>query len=133
MAGSSGRTRTTRSRGTAGEGSVVVIAGTVSPSAPRPDRAAGAAPTSRGSEAQRRLQVVDPAGALPRQLLVVAAEVTVGGRLLVDRPAQVEVADDGRGTQVEDVVDGRGDPGRVDGRRAERLDEHRDRAGHADG
>ena len=40
-------------------------------------------------------------GALPREVVVVAAEVAVRGGLRVDRPAQVEVAQDRRRAQVE--------------------------------
>jgi hypothetical protein len=45
----------------------------------------------------------------PGQGDVVAAEVAVGGSLPVDGPAQVQVADDGAGAQVEVLLDQRGD------------------------
>ena len=38
--------------------------------------------------------------AFPGELDVIPAKVTVGGRLAVDRAAQVQVADDGAGAQV---------------------------------
>ena len=59
-----------------------------------------------------RRSVVHPRGRLPGELLVGAPEVAVGGGPPVDRPAQVEVADDRRRPQVEQLVDGRRDPRR---------------------
>ena len=56
------------------------------PSGERPER----------SEPERGPQVVHPRRGLPRELLLGAAEVAVGRRLLVDRAAQLEVAGDGR-------------------------------------
>src|SRR4029453_8100735 len=67
-------------------------------------RPAGPGGPAACSESQRGLEVVDPARLLPGELLVAATEVPVRGGLLVDRPAQVEVADDCRGTQVEDLL-----------------------------
>src|SRR4051812_13657475 len=84
-------------------------------------------------QTERRLEVVELVGDLPRELLVGPPEVTVGGGALVDGPAQVEVANDGRGAQVEDVLHGLLDAARVDGFGAERLDHDRDGPGHADG
>ena len=55
----------------------------------------------RGAEPGGRPQRVGPVGALPGEVVVLAAEVAVGGGLLEDRPAQVEVADDGARPQVE--------------------------------
>ena len=46
-------------------------------------------------------QRVGPVGPLPGEVLVGAAEVAVGGGLLVDRPVQVEVAAEGARAQVE--------------------------------
>src|SRR5262245_1915291 len=100
MAGSSGRTRTTR---------------------PAERFADGAAERAETSEAESTLEVVDPRGLLPAELLVAAAEVAVGRGALVDRPAQLEVAQDRGGPQVEHVADGRGDLRRVDGLGAEGL------------
>ncbi len=48
------------------------------------------------SQAERRTQLGHPVGLLPREVAV-TAEVAVGGGLAVDRPAQVEVAQDGGG------------------------------------
>ena len=44
-------------------------------------------------------------GPLPGRVQIVAPEVPVGCRRLVDRPAQIEVADDRTGTKVEVLVD----------------------------
>ena len=52
-----------------------------------------------------RLERVDPVGALPGELGELTTEVAVGSGLGVDRPKQVEVADDCGGTQVEDLAD----------------------------
>ena len=46
-------------------------------------------------------QVVDAVGPLPRKVELRASEVAVGGGLAIDRPAQVEGADDGARSQVE--------------------------------
>src|SRR5262245_9845624 len=89
-------------------------------------RPAGPGPPAACSESQRGLEVVDPARLLPGELLVAATEVPVCGGLLVDRPAQVEVADDCRRTQVEDLLHRSGDRARVDRGGAEGLDENRD-------
>ena len=51
-------------------------------------------------------------GALPREVVVVAAEVAVGGGLLVDRTPQVEIAQDRRRAQVEVLADEPLDDGR---------------------
>src|SRR5580692_9472218 len=56
------------------------------------------------SESEGGPQVVHPGGGLPRELLLRATEVAVGRRLLVDGAAQVEVARDGRGAQVEQLA-----------------------------
>src|SRR4051794_21341390 len=66
------------------------------------------------SEAEGALDVVELGGALPGELFLGAPEVSVGRGALVDRLAQVEVADDGRRPQVEDVLHGAADLGRVD-------------------
>src|SRR5438874_11002244 len=89
--------------------------------------------TARRSETQRSLDVVELAGALPGELFLGAPEVAVGGRALVDRLAQVEVADDRCRPQVEHVLYGLADLERIDGLGPERLDHHRHGAGHADG
>src|SRR5436190_16286659 len=84
-------------------------------------------------QVQRRLEVVELVGDLPGELLVAAAEVTVGGGALVDGPAQVEVADDGGRAEVENLLHALRDLGGVDRLGAERLHHHRDGPGHADG
>src|SRR3954447_5975086 len=72
-------------------------------------------------------------GPLPGEAVALdAAEVTVGGGPLVDRPAQLKVAHDRTGAQVEVLVDQLGDPGLPDLLGAERLDQQRQRAGDAD-
>src|SRR6266576_3099922 len=52
--------------------------------------------------------LVDP---LPGEVVIVAAEVPVGGRLLVDRPVQLELLAEGARAQVEVLVDEARDPG----------------------
>src|SRR5215216_5703807 len=47
--------------------------------------------------------------ALPGELDIVAAEVTIGSGLLIDRLTQVQVTDDRAGAQVEEFVDESGD------------------------
>src|SRR5438552_2685408 len=84
------------------------------------------------SEAEGALDVVDLGGALPGELLLGAPEVAVGGRALVDGLAQVEVADDRRRPQVDDLLHGAADLQRVDGLSAEGLHHHRYRPGDAD-
>src|SRR5262245_30509501 len=84
-------------------------------------------------DAERALQVTDAGGVLPGEVLVLTTEVTVGGGLLVDRPAQLEVADDGGRAEVEHVAHGVADLGGVDLLAPEGLDEHRHRLGDADG
>src|SRR2546422_5644681 len=88
--------------------------------------------TPRSSEPESALDVVELGHALPGELLLGAPEMAVGGRALVDGLAQVEIADDGRGPQVEDLLDAGGDLGGVDGLGAEGLDHHRHRARHTD-
>src|SRR4051794_3791591 len=82
----------------------------------------------KGSETEHRLQVVDLVGLLPGESAVVTgtAEVPVGGRTPEDRPAEVEMVEDGGGPQIEHVFHRVDDLGRVDLLGAERLDHHRD-------
>ena len=54
-------------------------------------------------------QGVGLAGLLPGEVVVLAAEVAVGGGLLVDRPVQVQLLAEGARTQVEVLVDQLGD------------------------
>src|SRR5689334_5587488 len=101
MAATSGTTRTTRGAGPA--------ANCVALDRPGP------------SEPELAPEVVEPGGVLPGEFLVLAAEVAVGGGSPVDGTAQVEGFDDGRRAEVEDLVDGRLDPRRIDGLGAEGL------------
>ena len=57
--------------------------------------------SARSSQAGLAAQQLGLVGALPGEVVVAAPEVAVGGRLAVDGPPQVEVADDGRRAQVE--------------------------------
>ena len=52
------------------------------------------------------LELVDLVGALPRELDVDAAEVTVCGGLRVNRALEVKLVDDRGGTQVEHLAHG---------------------------
>ena len=71
--------------------------------------------------------------ALPREALLLAAEVPVGRGGAVDRASQVEVAQDRGRAQVEVLAHERGDGIRVDLVGAERLDVEAHRGGDADG
>src|SRR4051794_16248227 len=71
-------------------------------------------------------------GALPREVVVVAPEVAVGGGLLVDRPVQLELLAERAGAQVEVLVDELHDPAAADLLGPERLDVHADRVRDAD-
>ena len=55
-----------------------------------------------GRRLAQRVGLVRP---LPREVVVLAAEVAVGGGLLVDRPVQLEVLAEGARAQVEVLVD----------------------------
>src|SRR3954466_8009233 len=59
----------------------------------------------RGGDSRGGAQRVHSIGALPREVVVLAAEVAVRGGLLEDRAVQVEVATEGRGSEVEDLPD----------------------------
>src|SRR4051812_29687487 len=69
---------------------------------------------------------------LPREVVVVAAEMAVRSGLLVDRAVQLEVVAEGARAQVEELVDERGDAAAADLLGAEGLDHHRDRVRDAD-
>src|SRR5215213_9563232 len=84
-----------------------------------------AAATPPRLQAQRGLQFVDAVDELPREAVAGATEVSVRGRRLVLRLAQVEIANDGRRTEVEDLLHDAVDLFGVDSLGAERLDEHR--------
>src|SRR4051812_33195240 len=78
------------------------------------------------------LQRVGASDGLPGEVELGPAEVAVRRRLRVDRPQQVEVADDRGGTQVEDLHDRVLDGLVGDRAGAERVDEHADGTGFAD-
>src|SRR6476659_15378 len=84
--------------------------------------AAAALRDDRVAEPGRGAQGVGAVGDLPREVRILAAEVAVGGGLLVDRPVQLEVLAEGAGAQVEVLVDEPGDRGAVDLLSPERLD-----------
>src|SRR6266850_2964218 len=77
-------------------------------------------------------QILHAIGALPGEVGLRAAEVPIGGRLLVDGPAQVEVLDDARRREVEVAADQLLELRVRHLARAERVHHDRDRIGHAD-
>ena len=81
----------------------------------------------------RCLERFNLVGALPGEIQVIPAEVTVGGRLAVDRVAQVEVMDDRARAQVEDLADGFGDLLIIHRAGAEGFHVDAERVRHADG
>src|SRR5215217_2921360 len=85
-----------------------------------------------GAETGGGAQRVRLVGLLPREVVVVAAEMAVGGRLLVDRAVQLEVLAERARPQVEVLVDELGDLRAADLLGPERLDQHRDRVRDAD-
>src|ERR1044071_8408776 len=58
-----------------------------------------------GLQSSSLFQRVNLIGALPGELDIVAAEVTVRGGFLIDWFAQAQVTDDRAGTQVKEFVD----------------------------
>src|SRR5271166_7205379 len=72
-------------------------------------------------------------GTLPREVGIVAAEVSVGRRLAIDWTTQVERLDDAFGGQLEVGANEVGNLTFVDLRGAKSFDQHADRIGHADG
>src|SRR4051812_34962865 len=103
MAGWSGRTRTTRP--TWGSSTASPTGSGSAGGGGDDDGGNGRVRTADRSEPEGRLELADAVEVLPREAAVGCrpAEVTVGGGALVDRPAQVEVAQDGGGSQVEDL------------------------------
>src|SRR4029453_6699415 len=94
----------------------------------------GRIPRLRWLQGAGRLgQLLRPGGVLPGELGLGAAEVAVGGGPLVDRPAEVEVADDRRRAQVEELGQQLAELLGVDLLGAEGVDEHAHRVGDADG
>src|SRR6478735_3063692 len=104
MAGTSGRTRTTRPSLTSPTSAPPrhrPHAVTLSQGSPDAAEPVGGPTGSAGRlvgwddlQAQGRLDLVGACGLLPGEVRVGAPEVPIGGGLLVDRPAQVEVAHD---------------------------------------
>src|SRR3954453_12447484 len=79
----------------------------------------------RGGEARRLAQRGGLVGALPREVVVLAAEVPVGGGLLEDGAVEPQVGAEGARAQVEELVDQREDAAAADLLGAERLHHHR--------
>src|SRR3954452_20132653 len=88
---------------------------------------------ARGAEAGGFAQGGGLVGALPREVVVLAPEVPVGGGLLIDRAMQVQRLAKGAGTQIEVLVDELLDLPATDLLRAEGLDHDRHRMPDADG
>src|SRR4029079_15779880 len=78
------------------------------------------------AHARVRLQRRGLVRLLPREVVVLAAEVAICGRLAEDRAGQVEVADDRAGAQVEVLLHQLDDPGLRDALGAVRLDHQRE-------
>src|SRR5207244_13138264 len=83
-------------------------------------------------EPGRRTERIRLVRALPGELALVPAEMTVRSRLRVDRTAEVEVAEDRGRTQVEVLPHELFDPADGDRLRSERLDENGHRMGDGD-
>ena len=82
-----------------------------------------------------RYLILEGLGRLPGEVRVVAAEVTVRGRLLEDGSAQVQVADQCAGAEVEVALDDLGQLGvrlATAGARAVRINEDGQRVRHTD-
>src|SRR5512133_1102278 len=88
---------------------------------------------ARGAEAGGLAQGGSLVGALPGEVVVVAAEVPVGGGLLIDRAVQVQGVAEGAGAQVEVLVDEPLDLPAADLVGPEGLDHDRHRMRDADG
>src|SRR5919106_2867037 len=86
-----------------------------------------------GAEARGLAQRLGLVGALPREVVVLAPEVAVGGGLLVDRPVEPQRFAERAGAQVEVLVDQPLDLAAADLLGAEGLHHHRDGVSDADG
>src|SRR5262245_52474329 len=95
-------------------------------------KATGRAPASR-LHAGRALEGRGLVGALPRELRLAAAEMTEGGGLSVDRPAQIELLHDSARRQLEVIANDLRDLLFGDSARALGVDHDRHRVGDADG
>src|SRR3954451_22398906 len=86
----------------------------------------------RAAQAGGRAQLFGLVRLLPREVVVVTAEVTVRRRLLVDRTVQLEVLAERTRAQVEVLIDQLQDLRAADLLGPERLDHHRHRMRDAD-
>src|SRR5699024_10634663 len=85
---------------------VVVVSYRLAEGEGRPSGAPGRAPWALPLVAANRLrELLDLIEALPRQVEVITAEVAISGGLSVDRSEQIQLAQDRRRTQVEDLGD----------------------------
>ena len=74
-----------------------------------------------------------PVNFFPGQIQILPAEVAVSGGLLVDGPAQIKALDNGRGSEIDIILDGLIDDLLRYPVGAEGVDQHRNRLGHPDG
>src|SRR5947209_16076257 len=88
---------------------------------------------NRAAEAGRLAQRLRLIGALPREIVIVAAEVAVGRGLLVDRAVELQVLPEGARAQIEVLGDELEDLPAADLLGTERLDHHRHGMRNADG
>src|SRR5690606_39205342 len=89
-----------------------------------------------GVSGERRLDGIGQVGALPGEAAVgfrLAAEMSVGGGALVDRPAQPEMLANTARAQVHDFAEGTFEAGDVDRAVLMQIDIDRQRFGNADG
>ena len=93
-----------------------------------PLSAGGLLSSQSGGSAQRGSLI----GGLPREVVVLAPEVPICSRLLVDRTVELQVLAKRAWAQVEVLADQLEDPGAADVFGAERLDHQRHGARHAD-
>src|SRR5688572_17414327 len=84
-------------------------------------------------DAGRGAQLLGPVGTLPGEAFLRAAEVAIGRRGTVDRPAQVEVLDDAARREREVSADQPLHLAVADLAGAEAVDTNGHRVGHADG
>src|SRR5215210_4636185 len=99
---------------------------------PSGNSGSGDAGLLRLAETGRRAQRLGLVGPLPREVVVLAAEVAVGRGLLIDRPVQPQVLAEGAGAHVEVLADERRDARAADLLGSDRLDHQRDRVRDAD-
>ena len=78
------------------------------------------------------LELVRAVRCLPREVRVLAAEVAIGCGLLVDRTTELEVADDGARTKVENLLDSACEHLIVHRAGTEGIDHDGERLGNAD-